>query len=628
MQRLKNILRFAVKYECDKIVLRQGQKPSCFKGQNVRDVPEEPPLSGAEFAEFFGFLFPKQQVEIQGQLVTRGTLNVKGVGDIYLIALPTPPYTLNMYIPPSGSPLFENEFKELSRRADSSHRDEKPVIEKQVIEKAPSAAQGYIPIDDAEPLDPEVSIPADRKPPPISQKPQDNFAYVPEEQSKVENLRFRDPSPALRYHGSPEDFSDQSISRLNEALSIQYPQHSKVNPVDGKGGLGHGTGVQFSAEAAGASMISQGSNAIDSVLIDMIQKKASDVHFTTGQPIIFRIDGDIKRINQEPTTPEKMKAFVWPIMPEHNKDEFAKSHDTDFAYEIGGHGRFRVNVFRDKNGVGMVIRYIPTEILDHRQLALPPSVMKFCGLTKGLVLVTGPTGSGKSTTLAAMIDYINKNRMEHILTIEDPIEFVHPQLKCLINQREVHRHTKSFSRALKAGLREDPDVVLIGEMRDLETIAIAIETAETGHLVFGTLHTTTAVSTVDRIIDQFPPDRQEQIRMMLAESLKGVIAQSLVRKKTGGRTAAYEILVANMSVAAMIREGKNHMIQNHMQSQRQEGNILLNESLLRLIKDRSIEPLEAYRNSVDKVTFLEMMRRAGIRFDPESVHRSAPHRAS
>ena len=232
-------------------------------------------------------------------------------------------------------------------------------------------------------------------------------------------------------------------------------------------------------------------------------------------------------------------------MPAANRAEFDARHDTDFAHEIEGLARFRANVFADRKGMGGVFRVIPSAILSAEALNLSPHILQLCQLTKGLVLVTGPTGSGKSTTLCALVDYINRHRQEHIITIEDPIEFVHPNKSCLINQREVRTHTDSFKAALRAALREDPDIVLVGELRDLETIAIAIETAETGHLVFGTLHTTTAASTVDRVIDQFPADRQAQIRVMLSESLRGVIAQTLCRKIGGGRVAALEVLLVN-----------------------------------------------------------------------------------
>jgi twitching motility protein PilT len=370
--------------------------------------------------------------------------------------------------------------------------------------------------------------------------------------------------------------------------------------------------ITFGSKEAAEGSISKGQNPIDGLLREMVQMKASDMHLTVGQPVIYRVHGDIARVSQDPITPEMMRQFVLPTMPKRNQDEFARINDTDYAYELQNVGRFRVNIFRDRNGVGAVMRHIPSQILTAEQLGLAPAITKLCTLNKGLVLVTGPTGSGKSTTLAAMLDLINRTRKEHILTIEDPIEFVHAQQQCLVNQREVHKHTGSFARALKAALREDPDIVLIGEMRDLETIAIAIETAETGHLVFGTLHTTTAMSTVDRIIDQFPADRQAQIRVMLASSLRGVVAQTLLKKKTGGRVAAHEILIANDAVSAMIREGKVQHLANHMLTQKQDGNQLLNDALLKLVQDGVIDVNDAYFKAVDKNSFLAMAKQRGL----------------
>jgi twitching motility protein PilT len=373
--------------------------------------------------------------------------------------------------------------------------------------------------------------------------------------------------------------------------------------------------IHFGGLPSQKGSVSSGSNPIDNYLKEMVQAKASDIHLTVGQPIIFRKSGDVERVGNEMLTPELMESLLLPTFPTTNKADFAKNNDTDFAYELKGVGRFRVNVFRNRMGVAAVLRHIPATIISSETLNLPPAVMNFCKLNKGLVLVTGPTGSGKSTTLAAMLDWINRNRKEHILTIEDPIEFVHEQKECLINQREVHKHTTSFARALKAALREDPDIILIGEMRDLETIAIAIETAETGHLVFGTLHTTTAISTVDRIIDQFPADRQSQIRAMLSSSLRGVITQTLLKKKTGGRIAAQEILVSDTAVAAMIREGKNKMIENHMLTQKAEGNQSLNDVLIKYIQDGIVDAQEAYFKSVDKQSFLFMCEKKGIKIE-------------
>jgi twitching motility protein PilT len=273
----------------------------------------------------------------------------------------------------------------------------------------------------------------------------------------------------------------------------------------------------------------------------------------------------------------------------------------------------------DRKGVGAVFRQIPFDIMSPEQLGIPPRVLDLCHLSKGLVLVTGPTGSGKSTTLATLIDVINSTRSDHIITIEDPIEFVHPNKGCLVNQREVGVHTSGFKAALRAALREDPDIVLVGEMRDLETIAIAIETAETGHLVFGTLHTTSAPSTVDRIIDQFPADRQAQIRTMLSESLRGVVAQMLCKKKGGGRVAAYEVLIANPAVANLIREGKTFQLKSVMQTGRALGMQTMNDHLIELVKTDKIEPLEAYMKSNDKQVMKDLLAKNDFKLDLAAI---------
>ena len=306
-----------------------------------------------------------------------------------------------------------------------------------------------------------------------------------------------------------------------------------------------------------------------------------------------------------------------PITPEKNKAEFAERFDTDFAYEIPGLARFRANIFMDRKGRGAVFRVIPSKILTAEQLGLSPAILNLCKLNKGLVVVTGPTGSGKSTTLCGMIDYINRTRKDHLITIEDPIEFVHENKECAINQREVHNHTLSFKNALRAALREDPDIILVGEMRDLETVAIAIETAETGHLVFGTLHTTTAASTVDRIIDQFPADRQAQIRVMLSESLKGVISQTLCKKIGGGRVAALEILIVTSAISNLIRESKTFQIQSMMQVGKAIGMVTLNDSLLDLVAKKLVAPEEAYLKAIDKGSMEVGLRKFG--FEPPKV---------
>lgn len=364
-------------------------------------------------------------------------------------------------------------------------------------------------------------------------------------------------------------------------------------------------------ETSGSS--AQSTPKIDVFLREMIAHKASDLHLSSGTRPVLRVDGEIRFGTDRPVLASaEILAMVHEIMPARAREDFEALGDADFAYEVAGLARFRVNVFQDRHGTGAVLRQIPIEILSAEQLGLPKACLDLCWLSKGLVLVTGPTGSGKSTTLAAMIDFINKNRADHIITIEDPVEFVHENKKCLVNQREVGEHTKSFKNALRAALREDPDIVLVGELRDLETIAIAIETAETGHLVFGTLHTTTAISTVDRLIDQFPADRQQQIRVMLSESLKGVIAQLLCPRIGGGRVAAHEILLGSHAVASMIREGKTFQLASVMQTSKNQGMVTMNDSLMSLVQRRLVDPKQAYLEAVDKNGFANMLRAAGL----------------
>ena len=367
------------------------------------------------------------------------------------------------------------------------------------------------------------------------------------------------------------------------------------------------------AEPAGGSVDppSVREPAINAMFRRMFELKASDLHLSATTPPMVRKDGEMRRLHEAagPLTSEMIQRLLLEITPSINRAEFEARHDTDFAYEITGLARFRANVFKDRHGAGAVFRVIPADILTAEQLGLSPQVLALCQLKKGLVLVTGPTGSGKSTTLCAMIDHVNKTRADHIITIEDPIEFVHHNQKCLINQREVHTHTRSFKDALRAALREDPDVILVGELRDLETIAIAIETAETGHLVFGTLHTSTAASTIDRVIDQFPADRQSQIRVMLSESLRAVIAQTLCRKVGGGRVAALEVLLTNAAISNLIREGKTFQIPSMMQVGRAQGMIALNDALGELVKQGLITPEEAMTRSLDKTSMTTLLNR-------------------
>ena len=345
----------------------------------------------------------------------------------------------------------------------------------------------------------------------------------------------------------------------------------------------------------------------------LVQSSSSDLHLRVGEPPMFRTHGEIARQGGPALSVQDLELLILSIMPERNRGEWKENGDTDFAYEISGVARYRVNAARDRKGPVAVFRVIPAKVVTVEEMGLSEEVQRLCRLTKGLVLVTGPTGSGKSTTLCALIDLVNRSRSDHIITIEDPIEFVHENKKCLITQRQVHVHTESFKTALRAALREDPDIVLVGEMRDLETIAIAIETAETGHLVFGTLHTTTAASTVDRMIDQFPADRQSQIRVMLSESLKGVISQTLCKKVGGGRVAAREILLTTPAIANLIREAKTFQIPSIMQTSKKLGMVTLNDALLELVEKKVIEPDEAYVKSVEKSGLVASMKAKGFK---------------
>ena len=356
------------------------------------------------------------------------------------------------------------------------------------------------------------------------------------------------------------------------------------------------------------------------LLATLLEKKGSDLHCSSHETPLVRIHGDMRALDEfdalDPATLlEMMEAMATPLAWSH----FEERHDADFAYAYeAGNCRLRVNFFQDRVGPGMVCRVIPNEIPDPDKLGIPEPVKRLANLAKGLVLVTGPTGSGKSTTLAAIVDLANQKRRDHILTIEDPIEFVHQRKSCLVNQREVGTHTDSFKTGLRAALREDPDIVMVGEMRDLETIAIALETAVTGHLVFGTLHTSSAVGTIDRIVDQFPADRQQQVRVMLADSLKCVVSQILLKRVGGGRIAALESLFITPAISNLIREGKNFQIPSAMQTGRAFGQKLMNDALIDLIQSGRIETREAYLRAPDKETFMAALKRAEIDWDPRT----------
>lgn len=343
---------------------------------------------------------------------------------------------------------------------------------------------------------------------------------------------------------------------------------------------------------------------LDDLLRFSQQQGASDLHLSTGLPPMIRVDGDIRRLNVPPLEDQQLRDMVFDIMTDQQTKNFDETWEADFSTEIQNIARFRVNVFHQNRGLAAVFRTIPNRVLTLKELNAPQKFVDIIDVPRGLILVTGPTGSGKSTTLAAMIDYINDTRHEHILTVEDPIEFVHKSKKCLVNQREVHRDTQSFNNALRAALREDPDIILVGELRDLETIRLALTAAETGHLVFGTLHTSSAAKTIDRIIDVFPGEEKQLVRSMLSESLRAVIAQTLLKKPEKGRVAAHEVLVGTDAVKNLIREDKVAQIYSMIQTGAQYGMVTLDQTLRNLVDSHVIDLPTARAKASDKQLFL------------------------
>jgi len=341
----------------------------------------------------------------------------------------------------------------------------------------------------------------------------------------------------------------------------------------------------------------------------MVDQGASDLHLVSGSQPILRVNGELQRVRYAVLESDELKKMLYEVASEYKIKQFEETGDVDFAYEIPGLARYRANYFVQKYGVGAVFRQIPDTILTVEQLGLPPVLNKLPLYPKGLVLVTGPTGSGKSTTLAALVDYANTHRKDHILTIEDPVEFVHKSRNCIVNHREVGLHTKSFATALRAALREDPDIIMVGEMRDLETISLAVEAASTGHLVFGTLHTQSAAKTVDRIIDVFPHDQQEQIRATLADSLQAVVAQTLFKRRdVRGRCAALEILIATPAVRNLVRDGKTFQIPTVLQTGKKFGMQSLDDAILEHLEKGRINPEDAYLHCLDKGRFRAFLR--------------------
>ena len=333
------------------------------------------------------------------------------------------------------------------------------------------------------------------------------------------------------------------------------------------------------------------------------KQNASDLHISAGLPPLIRVDGEIKRINVESLDDRTVHDMIYDIMNDRQQKDYEEFFETDFSFDLPGIARYRVNAFNQNRGPAAAFRTIPSKVLTLEQLNAPEIFKKISQQPRGLVLVTGPTGSGKSTTLAAMVDYVNENRSEHILTIEDPIEFVHQSKSCLVNQRELGTHTLGFAEALRSALREDPDVILVGEMRDLETIRLALTAAETGHLVFATLHTTSAAKTIDRVVDVFPAAEKDMVRAMLSESLRAVIAQTLLKKVSGGRVAAHEIMIATPAIRNLIRENKIAQMYSSIQTGQAKGMQTLDQCLLNLVRNRVIHVEEARSRAADKTKF-------------------------
>ncbi len=327
---------------------------------------------------------------------------------------------------------------------------------------------------------------------------------------------------------------------------------------------------------------------ITELLAFSVKQGSSDLHLSSGLPPMIRIDGDMRRVNLPPMEHKEVHSLIYEIMNDKQRRDYEEFLETDFSFEVPGVARFRVNAFNQNRGAAAVFRTIPSRVLTLEDLGFGQVFRDLSMLPRGLVLVTGPTGSGKSTTLAGMVDYVNENRYQHILTIEDPIEFVHESKKCLVNQREVHRDTHGFSEALRSALREDPDIILVGEMRDLETIRLALTAAETGHLVFGTLHTTSAAKTIDRIVDVFPGAEKSMVRAMLSESLQAVISQTLMKKIGGGRIAAHEIMIGTSAIRNLIREDKIAQMYSAIQTGASRGMQTMDQNLLRLVQQKVI----------------------------------------
>ncbi len=578
MEKLNEYLQKLLSTGSSELRLEPNKTPCLVNGGGLTDIADAPILG----TQISMLVFPLIPSEVKQELPNKPEVKFvhrNAHGNFNFLVRKTPA-GFNVTIRPV---VFENAVQSAAPTFDAA-----PDCQTEPVPNDFSAVAPQIPV-------PDIKLP--------------DFSFLNRSKPSAVSVETVKPPPALE---TEYDFDHLSpVEAVIYAEPVEPPIRQPTAETDDF----YMPPVEQSPVAVPPQVTSRAQAQMDRMFYKMAELGASDLHLSTSMPPMIRKDGKMNALetDESPLTAEAMKELLTSIMPAKNQEEFARRHDTDFAYQIENLARFRANIFLDRKGMGGVFRIIPAKITTAEQLGLSKAILDLCNLSKGLVVVTGPTGSGKSTTLCAMVNYINYRREDHIITIEDPIEFTHENEKCLVNQREVHNHTDSFKDALRAALREDPDIILVGEMRDLETIAIAIETAETGHLVFGTLHTSTAASTVDRIIDQFPADRQQQIRVMLSESLKGVISQTLLPKKGGGRVAALEVLIVTPAISNLIREGKTFQIPSAMQTGKQHGMVMLNDALMELVQKGSVEPRDAYIKAVEKNGFEALLGRNGFK---------------
>ncbi len=497
----------------------------------------------------------------------------------------------------------EKEAKDAERRALEVKVNARQAREQQVAPRRPPSGEQARREDHGRERREEArrERPAD---PPERQQRAPTGEQRDERRDRPERRRSGDEAAAQQGEGVPLrvvaalqkkiEEMERQIARLSAAVAPDASAEEESRPL---------LPAQWGRAAVDAQEIVGGRNRVDFFLRLMIDKGASDFHLHVGNSPLYRQGGNMSPMRYRPMRQLDWERLMRPITPGPLWEAFERTGDVDFAYEIPGLARFRVNMMQQHRGGGAVFRLIPSNIMTLEQLGIPPQVSQLAGLDSGLVLITGPTGSGKSTTLAALIDLINRRKADHLITIEDPIEFVHPRRRCLVHQREVGTHTSEFNEALKAAIREDPDLILVGEMRDRETMLLALQAAEKGMLVYGTLHTNSAAKTVDRIINAFPVEEQDQVRGVLAGTLRGVVSQQLLRRVGGGRVAALEILFSSRAMANLIREGKTHHIPSLMQTGRKVGMIQMDESLMTLIKRGIITREAALEKAIDKEPF-------------------------